>query len=234
VIDMHSRYYNSVAGRFLSVDPTWESADLKTPQSWNRYTYVRDNPVGNTDPDGKVCIPCAAVGAFAAVAYESYRQVRSGEPVNNGRLLAAVGIGAAGGATLGAVAEAAPIAYNAVLANPSAVATATSIAGAAVGVETPSLGGFPAAQSALGKAETTAAKFGMSADELVKTTVANGGKFVDQLHGTVNAFLARPDGKSGFIRVTIDAAKKIVSVGLVTAANVRNGIKEGRFLPYNY
>lgn len=43
-------------GRFLSVDPTWESADLGRPQSWNRYAYVRNNPVNMTDPDGKIPI----------------------------------------------------------------------------------------------------------------------------------------------------------------------------------
>lgn len=50
---MHARYYNALWGRFLSVDPTWASADLGTPQSWNRYAYVRNNPVNLTDPDGR-------------------------------------------------------------------------------------------------------------------------------------------------------------------------------------
>lgn len=50
---MHARYYNPNWGRFLSVDPTWESADLGKPQSWNRYSYVRNNPVNATDPDGR-------------------------------------------------------------------------------------------------------------------------------------------------------------------------------------
>ena len=39
---------------FVSVDPTWESADLKTPQSWNRYAYVRNNPINRIDPDGRI------------------------------------------------------------------------------------------------------------------------------------------------------------------------------------
>jgi hypothetical protein len=156
--------------------------------------------------------------------------VKSGEPVNNARLFAAVGIGAAVGAGVGAVA---PIATTAFL-TPSTNIAVTTVDAAAAGVEAPNIGGFPAAASAVGKAESTAAKFGMTSEELVKTTVATGGKFVDQLHGTVNAFMARPDGKSGFVRVTMDAGRKIVSVGLVTAANVRNGIKEGRFVPYNY
>lgn len=51
---MHARYYNWGWGRFLSVDP---SMDLKktmaNPQMWNRYSYVVDNPVRYTDPDGR-------------------------------------------------------------------------------------------------------------------------------------------------------------------------------------
>jgi RHS repeat-associated protein len=50
---MHARYYNGNLGRFLSVDPTWSSADLGQPQSWNRYAYVENNPVGKVDPDGR-------------------------------------------------------------------------------------------------------------------------------------------------------------------------------------
>lgn len=55
---MHARYYRPAAARFLSVDPTWESADMARPQSWNRYTYVMNNPLNMTDPDGKcpICI----------------------------------------------------------------------------------------------------------------------------------------------------------------------------------
>lgn len=53
---MHARYYSPHSGRFLSVDPTWESADLGKPQSWNRYAYVMNNPVNMTDPDGKIPI----------------------------------------------------------------------------------------------------------------------------------------------------------------------------------
>jgi RHS repeat-associated protein len=134
---MHARYYNPMAGRFLSIDPTWGSADLRIPQSWNRYSYVRNSPINNADPDGRICIPCAAVGALVAVSYESYRQVKSGEPVNNDRLLAAVGLGAAAGATLGAAVEATPIVYNAVLANPANVATGTTIAAGVLGADMP-------------------------------------------------------------------------------------------------
>jgi RHS repeat-associated protein len=51
---MHARYYDAKVGRFLSVDPTWESADSRNPQTWNRYAYVRNNPVNRIDPDGRI------------------------------------------------------------------------------------------------------------------------------------------------------------------------------------
>jgi RHS repeat-associated protein len=48
---MHARYYSAAAGRFLSVDPL--DGDPRDPQSWNRYAYVRNNPIDRTDPDGR-------------------------------------------------------------------------------------------------------------------------------------------------------------------------------------
>jgi RHS repeat-associated protein len=45
-----ARYFASAQGRFTGVDPmTGQTAD---PQSWNRYTYVGNNPVNGTDPTG--------------------------------------------------------------------------------------------------------------------------------------------------------------------------------------
>jgi RHS repeat-associated protein len=49
--DMHARDYSPMVGRFFSVDPVDGSAD--DPQSWNRYTYARGNPMRFTDPDGR-------------------------------------------------------------------------------------------------------------------------------------------------------------------------------------
>ena len=51
---MHARNYDPNLGRFLSVDPTWASADPGTPQSWNRYSYVWNNPINANDPTGKI------------------------------------------------------------------------------------------------------------------------------------------------------------------------------------
>ena len=51
---MHARYYSPTVGRFLSVDPAIDlRANLNNPQGWNRYAYVRNNPLRHTDPTGK-------------------------------------------------------------------------------------------------------------------------------------------------------------------------------------
>jgi RHS repeat-associated protein len=49
---MHARSTNPNLGRFLSVDPR-RDADPKSPQSWNLYAYVRNNPLTLTDPTGE-------------------------------------------------------------------------------------------------------------------------------------------------------------------------------------
>jgi len=48
-----ARMYVSRLARFSSPDPLAGSAS--TPQSWNRYSYVMDNPVNSTDPTGMYC-----------------------------------------------------------------------------------------------------------------------------------------------------------------------------------
>jgi RHS repeat-associated protein len=49
-----ARYLRPDAGRFTTVDPvyTW-TENLVDPQRWNRYSYVRNNPLKYTDPDGR-------------------------------------------------------------------------------------------------------------------------------------------------------------------------------------
>ena len=45
---MHARYYTFDVGRFMSVDPV--GGRVGSSQSWNRYAYVRGNPVLRVDP----------------------------------------------------------------------------------------------------------------------------------------------------------------------------------------
>lgn len=52
---MHARYYLPWFGGFMSVDPI-DSAELKAPQSWNKYAYARSNPVALVDPTGEAVV----------------------------------------------------------------------------------------------------------------------------------------------------------------------------------
>ena len=47
-----ARYFTSMEGRFTSPDPLHASARPSAPQSWNRYTYVLNNPLKLVDPTG--------------------------------------------------------------------------------------------------------------------------------------------------------------------------------------
>ncbi len=52
---MQQRYYDPVAGRFLSTDPVL--TDQNTGASFNRYTYALNNPYKYIDPDGRQSWP---------------------------------------------------------------------------------------------------------------------------------------------------------------------------------
>jgi RHS repeat-associated protein len=52
---MMARYYSSSLGRFMAVDPGYDTA-LEDPQSWNKYAYTRNNPVKFIDVDGRYVV----------------------------------------------------------------------------------------------------------------------------------------------------------------------------------
>src|ERR1700674_1346734 len=52
---MHARHYNSLTGRFLSIDKLGGRPGV--PQSWNRYSYARGNPMNLVDPNGLEDLP---------------------------------------------------------------------------------------------------------------------------------------------------------------------------------
>ncbi|MGH9595849.1 MAG: RHS repeat-associated core domain-containing protein, partial [Edaphobacter sp.] len=49
------REYSNLAGRWMSPDPYDGSYDSGNPQSFNRYSYVLNNPLGYVDPSGLQC-----------------------------------------------------------------------------------------------------------------------------------------------------------------------------------
>ena len=48
-----ARYYMSTQGRFVSPDAFEKDSYLDDPQSWNKYVYVRNNPLYFIDPSGQ-------------------------------------------------------------------------------------------------------------------------------------------------------------------------------------
>jgi RHS repeat-associated protein len=51
LVYMQQRYYDPIAGRFLSMDPLTTDAD--TGAAFDRYMYANNNPYRYTDPDGR-------------------------------------------------------------------------------------------------------------------------------------------------------------------------------------
>ncbi len=49
---MFARYYSASLGRFMAVDPG-QSVSKENPQTWNRYSYVLNNPLKFLDPTGE-------------------------------------------------------------------------------------------------------------------------------------------------------------------------------------
>ena len=65
---MQQRYYDPVAGRFLSIDPV--VTDANTGSSFNRYNYANNNPYKYVDPDGR-----QSVGSMPTTSREGYLQM---------------------------------------------------------------------------------------------------------------------------------------------------------------
>jgi len=79
LVYMQQRYYDPMAGRFLSVDPI--VTDANTGAGFGLYTYVDNNPYAKTDPDGRSPID---------IAFLAYDVVKLGVAISSG-----AGVGAA-------------------------------------------------------------------------------------------------------------------------------------------
>ena len=53
LMDYNARMYDSLLARFIQPDTIIPS--MASPQTWNRYAYVLNNPVNATDPTGHAC-----------------------------------------------------------------------------------------------------------------------------------------------------------------------------------
>jgi RHS repeat-associated protein len=74
---MQQRYYDPQIGRFLSVDPV--TADGNTGGNFNRYWYANNNPLTNTDPDGRKChkgkVECLPESMEVRLSSETKRKI---------------------------------------------------------------------------------------------------------------------------------------------------------------
>jgi RHS repeat-associated protein len=104
---MHARYFSAHLGRFMSVDrfnvaalQFGDAEDMRRfrehlvmPQSWNRYSYARDNPMLYIDPNGEE--------AMTAVGTLTWTTLEGGAGAGAGGLGLSAGV-ATGGAILAA------------------------------------------------------------------------------------------------------------------------------------
>ena len=75
---MHARYYSPNLGRFLSSDPKpWRRSTMKL-QTWNKYAYVRENPIKYIDPEGLA--ECASVSGFEDIQIDDCITVTESAP----------------------------------------------------------------------------------------------------------------------------------------------------------
>jgi RHS repeat-associated protein len=51
-----ARYFSGAQGRFTSTDEPLNDQEQSDPQSWNLYSYVRNNPLRFIDPTGRECV----------------------------------------------------------------------------------------------------------------------------------------------------------------------------------
>ena len=80
LVNMNARIYDPIIGRFLSPDALIpQPNDL---QSYNRYSYVRNNPLSFTDPTGHFRVPGSSCGRFCTYHFEngSFYKVHSYKP----------------------------------------------------------------------------------------------------------------------------------------------------------
>lgn len=108
LINLNTRLYDPVIGRFISPDPYIQTKG--GTQGFNRYSYGMNNPFKYKDPNGKFIIPLltavfwgAVIGSATSAIIYSVATLVTGQSWSWGNFAKSVGMGAVGGALGGAL-----------------------------------------------------------------------------------------------------------------------------------
>jgi RHS repeat-associated protein len=152
-----ARHYQSQTGRFTTTDPFLDQEQaLSDPRFWNRYTYVLNNPLKLTDPDGRnPLLIGGGIGAAVFAGWKAYVNVQQGLPWYDG-----IGLEASKGFLVGATLG---LAAPAVGLTTEASGLVTSAGGAAAAPVAGSLTLTAASKAAFLDAAVAAGRAGVSA-----------------------------------------------------------------------
>jgi len=105
-----ARYMASAQGRFTSPDAPFNDQQPEDPQSWNLYSYTRNNPLAHVDVNGEfvATVTGALAGGLIGGAVEAYRGGSFWKGAASGAVSGAIAgsIIDTGGASLGVLAVA--------------------------------------------------------------------------------------------------------------------------------
>ncbi len=148
LVHMNGRVYDPVTGRFLAADPLIQ--DPLDAQSYNRYSYVKNNPLSFTDPSGyswwtKWRKPIAAIAVAWALGPGSYSMLSMLEITQAG--VVGLATGSAGALTSAASAAAAGFAAGGIQGgNMQSAVTGAVVASLSFGIGEATQHGFTLAE----------------------------------------------------------------------------------------
>lgn len=246
-----ARYYGSSMGRFMSPDDGSDQHP-SNPQSWNLYSYGRNNPLIGTDDDGHTYNVCSADGKSCSNIDDKTFEANQKSDQANGVNYSNGTITDSSGSKQGSFSHDPDIAGD-----PSANIAAMgnignqgmgaikyfvvgSVAGGALGAAGIAASGvmsatipsiiaplLPVVPSAIDKLK----KIGVSvqqANQIVNSPASQ--KLVDNLNGGNINFTQTVNGS--LVRITTDpTGQRIISAGTMRANQITNGIANGRFTP---
>ena len=97
LVYMQQRYYDPIAGRFISLDPV--TADADSGSAFNRFKYANNNPYRYTDPDGRMFSLLSFAGRIAMAVGSRLLAERLAKEA------AAAAVGVAGAAAINAASD---------------------------------------------------------------------------------------------------------------------------------